>query len=544
MRSRATSIAVLALLLASGCGDDDGDDTACRAQNGCRPNVLLVMVDDLRPELGALGSAHVISPRIDQLAAEGVTFRQAYTQAPVCGASRASMLTGLRPTRRRFLSFDSRVDQDAPDAATLADLLRGAGYTTISNGKILHQVDDDLDGWSEPPWRVAPEDEDQTAYLLPENQRLVAERGRGPAYEAADVDDFAYPSGAVAEKSIADLRRLAQQGSPFLLAVGFWKPHLPFNSPRQYWDLYDRDQLPLASDPQSPAGAPDAALHASPELRAQYLGIPPPPQPIEGELARTLVHGYFAAVSYTDALVGRVLDELDALGLADDTVVVLVGDHGFLLGEHGLWTKHANFDLALRTPLVIRAPGAARGAASDAIVEGVDLVPTILELTGVAAPTDLAGESLTPLLDDPRRPGKGFAVSQWTSAISRDPGPWFGDSIRSGRWLYTEWRRPDGSLHARMLYDHETDPGETVNLAESADPAIVEALARQLRSINTIVTPPVVETVDLLSYTYSYSYTYAIKQGFLQDIPCTGTCTSTCTVSNFRVPTDYLGMGA
>ncbi|MBY0274885.1 sulfatase [Candidatus Binatia bacterium] len=441
------------------------------------------MVDDLRPEIGALGASHVRSPRIDDLAARGVLFRQAYVQVPVCGASRASMLTGLRPTHRRFISFDTRVDRDVPGTPTLADLLRGAGYTTIANGKILHWDDDDLDGWSEPPWRVAPGGADQTAYVLPENQRLVSENGRGPAYEAAEVDDFAYPNGKVAEKSIADLRRLARDGSPFLLAVGFWKPHLPFNAPQRYWDLYDRAQIPLARDRARPEGAPDAALHASPELRTQYLGIPPAPQPIDGELARTLTHGYLAAVSYTDALIGRVLDALEELHLADDTIVVLTGDHGFLLGDHAMWTKHASFDVTLRTPLVIRAPGAARGAATDEIVESLDLLPTLLELTGVAPPPDLAGTSLTPLLDDPHTPGKGFAISQWTSAISLDPGPWFGESIRTGRWLYTEWRDRDGSLHARMLYDHQSDPGETVNVAESTDPAIVDALSIQLRAI-------------------------------------------------------------
>lgn len=488
MRPRPPHVRTLALLLgallASACGDRGVSSVpACRASNACRPNVLLLMIDDLRPELGTLGASHVRSPRIDELAASGVLFRQAYVQAPVCGASRASMLTGLRPTHARFVSFDTRVDRDVPGVPTLADLLRRAGYTTIANGKILHWDDDDLGGWSEPPWRVRPGGADQTAYVLPENQALVAEHGRGPAYESADVDDFAYPNGKVAEKSIADLRRLAGEGKPFFLAAGFWKPHLPFNSPQRYWDLYDRARVPLARDPQRPEGAPDAALHMSPELRAQYLGIPPAPEPIPDDLARTLVHGYLAAISYTDALVGRVLDTLDELGLADDTLVVLTGDHGFLLGDHGMWTKHANFDLALRTPLVIRAPGAARGAATDEIVESLDLAPTILELTGVAAPPDLGGLSLTPLLDDPRMPGKGFAVSQWTSAISLDPGPWFGESIRTGRWLYTEWRDRDGSPHARMLYDHETDPGETVNLAETTDPSIVDDLSVRLRSI-------------------------------------------------------------
>lgn len=473
-------LALVAML--AGCTGGT-EDRACRPAEGCRPNVLWIFVDDLRPELGTLGSAHVVSPSIDRLAAEGVLFEQAYAQAPVCGASRASLLTGLRPTHRRFLTHDSRVDADAPEARTVPDLLKAAGYTTIANGKVFHSEEDDADGWSERPWRSAPDNDDQLAYALPANRALVAEHGRGPPFESADVDDDAYPNGQVATKSIADLARLADSGAPFFLAVGFWKPHLPFNAPRRYWDLYDRDRLPGPRTPDRPTDAPDTALHLSLELRTQYLGLPPIGEPIPDELARDLTHGYLAALSYTDALIGRVLAALDDLGLADDTIVVLMGDHGFLLGDHGLWTKHANFDLALRTPLVIRAPGYARGGRSAAIVEGLDVAPTLFDLLGLEIPPEADGASLVPLLADPGAPGKGFAVSQWTSAISLDPGPWFGESIRTDRWLYTEWREVDGRLRARMLYDHEADPDEAVNVAERVDPAVVDALSAELRAV-------------------------------------------------------------
>lgn len=476
------TIAVAATGALAACSDRTLDGAPCRAEAGCRPNVLLIMVDDLRPELGSFGAPYVVSPSIDRLAAEGVAFDRAYVQAPVCGASRASLLTGIRPARRRFVSFDTRVEVDAPGATTLPGLLTAAGYTTIANGKILHWEDDDVASWSEPPWRIMPGGADQRVYLLPENQRSLEEQGRGPANEAADVADTAYPDGQVAEKSIADLRRLAAGDAPFFLAVGFWKPHLPFNAPARYWDLYDRATLPGPRAPGRPLDAPDAALHDSPELRAQYTGIPPAGEPIPDDLARTLTHGYLAALSYTDAQIGRVLGELDALGLADDTIVVLMGDHGFLLGEHGMWTKHANFDLALRTPLVIRAPGHARGARVAAIVEGLDVYPTIAELLGLAPPDALQGQSLVPLLADPSAPGKGFAAALWTSALAFDGGPWFGESLRSGRWLYTEWRNPDASLRARMLYDHESDPDEAVNVAERVDPEVLRQLEAELRA--------------------------------------------------------------
>lgn len=480
------TLPLLALALAAlvtSCSDAGSDAAPCRADAGCRPNVLLILVDDLRPELGSFGAPHVVSPSIDRLASEGVAFDRAYVQAPVCGASRASLLTGIRPTRRRFVSFDTRVEVDAPGATTLPALLTAAGYTAVANGKVLHWENDDVASWSEPPWRSRPGNGDQRVYLTAESRAIEASAGRGPAYEAADVDDTAYPDGQLAEKSIADLRRLAAGDQPFLLAVGFWKPHLPFNAPRRYWDLYDRESIPGPRAPGRPAGAPAAALHDSPELRGQYAGIPPAGTPIGDDLARTLTHGYLAALSYTDAQIGRLLDELDALGIADDTIVVLLGDHGFLLGDHGMWTKHANFDLALRTPLVIRAPGYARGARVPAIVEGLDVYPTIVELLGLTPADGLDGQSVVPLLADPSAPGKGFAASLWTSAISLDGGPWFGESLRTGRWLYTEWRNADASLRARMLYDHEADPDETVNVAEQVDPQVLHELEAELRAV-------------------------------------------------------------
>jgi len=475
---------ILLALTAAACANGPGSsDEDCIAAAGCRPNVLLIIVDDLRPELASYGRRHALSPNIDALAASGVRFDNAYVQIPVCGASRASLFSGLRPTHTRFTNFAARIDVDAPDVKSLPELFIENGYVALANGKVLHYPDDGLERWSAPPWRPDGPDDGNKVYALDENIRQFEETGRGPAYEAAEVGDSAYPGGQVVDRSIADLARFALTGEPFFLAVGLWKPHLPFNAPRRYWDLYDPQELPEPASPEPPLDAPDVALHDSLELRAQYTGIPPIGEPIPAALARTLRHAYLAALSYSDALIGRLLAALEELGMEKNTIVVLTGDNGFFLGEHTLWTKHANFDWALHVPLLIRAPGFSRGAHAAAVVEILDLYPTLADLAGLDRPAHLAGLSLEPLLRDANAPGKGWAVSQYHALTSHDPGPWFGESLRTDNWLYTEWRQPDGALRARMLYDHDDDPAENVNIAETVDPAIANELSERLRGV-------------------------------------------------------------
>ncbi|MBN1291452.1 MAG: sulfatase [Candidatus Latescibacteria bacterium] len=444
-----------------------------------KPNVLFFPVDDLRPQLGCFGHAQMISPTIDRLASEGSLFRRAYCQVPVCGASRASLLTGIRPTRGRFIDFYTKVDEDIPGALTLPKHLRNNGYHTISNGKVFHHADDTLESWSEQPWRPKGEWVGR-GYITDDNKKIALDtdyNGRGPAYEIADVPDNAYPDGAIADKAIADLRRLKDMGKPFFLAAGFMKPHLPFNAPRKYWDLYRRENIDLADNPFRPKGAPDAALHNWGELR-NYIGIPQE-GPLSDDLARTLIHGYYACVSYTDAQIGRVLAELDRLGLSDNTIVVLWGDHGWQLGEHGLWCKHCNFETSLHSPLLVRAPGFKGGNVTDALTEYVDIFPSLSELCGFAVPEHLQGSSFVPLMQNPDTPWKKAAFSRYHD----------GDSIRTDRYRYTEWRReltrvtymPDVQSYARMLYDHETDPMENVNIAEFPEnKALVERLSMML----------------------------------------------------------------
>jgi len=436
-----------------------------------RPNVLFIAVDDLRPQLGCYGHKQMLSPNIDRLGNEGVIFLRSYCQVPVCGASRASLMTGVRPTANRFLSYDVWAQKDLPGALSVAKHFRNNGYHTISNGKIFHHRTDCLDSWSEEPWRPKGT---WRNYLLKENIEVAAKgpKHAGPPYEAADVPDNAYFDGMIADKGISDLRRLKDMDEPFFLALGFLKPHLPFNAPKKYWDLYKRKEIDLADNPFRPKGAPDAALHNWGELRA-YHGIPPN-GPLSEDMARTLIHGYYACVSYTDAQIGRVLAELDRLGLRDDTVVVLWGDHGWNLGEHGLWCKHCNFETSLHSPLIVRAPGIKAGSRTNALTEYLDIYPSLCELCNLSLPAHLEGKSFVPLLKNPNLPWKEAVFSRYFR----------GDSVKTDRYRYTEWRDKKDKVYARMLYDHSVDWVENVNISERPrNRELVRKLSKMLQGL-------------------------------------------------------------
>jgi len=453
---------------------------------GEKPNVLFIIVDDLRPELACYGSDHVISPNIDQLAREGTLFSRSYCQVPVCGASRASFLTGMRGTRERFTSFASIADEDAPGITGLPKHFKEHGYHTISNGKVYHHYEKDgAGGWSETPWHPngwveAPwyPKGNWANYLTIENiilnQREGSLPGRdfdtfGRPYEAADVPDNAYFDGVIAEKTIKDLKRLASNDKPFFLAAGFKKPHLPFNAPKRYWDMYERSEIDLADNPFIPENAPEASLTYLWELN-RYVGIPVNP-PVPDSMARTLIHGYYACVSYVDAQIGKVLSELGSLGLRENTIVVLIGDHGWHLGEHGLWSKFTNYEEALKAPMIVSAPRLKEGQLSSALVEYVDLYPTLCDLCNLPNPEHLDGSSFVPLLEDSNNKWEEVAFSRF-----RD-----GESVKTDRYRYTEWTDDEGEVYARMLYDHHVDPGENKNISELPEnKQIVEDLSKIL----------------------------------------------------------------
>lgn len=427
-----------------------------------RPNVLFIAVDDLRPQLGCYGMQHMHSPNIDRLAASGVLFERAYCMVPTCGASRASLLTGVRPARNRFVSYLTVAEQDAPGTTTFNTHFKSNGYYTVSLGKVFHNLKDNAQGWSEPAWRP----KGVPWYRRPENhelhERLQKQGGRkrGPAWESADVPDTAYADGAIAERAIADLNRLKEKQEPFFLAVGFLKPHLPFVAPKKYWDLYDHATIQLPDNYHVPEDAPKESIHNSGELRS-YAGIPAK-GPVSDQAARNLIHGYYACVSYTDALIGQLLAELERLQLADNTIVVLWGDHGWNLGEHTLWCKHSCYETSMQIPLIVRAPGIAGGQRRRNLVESIDLYPTLCELTGLDLPKHLQGDSLAVLMKDPDAAWKSAAVGRFQN----------GDTIRTETVRFTEYTDKKGTQISRMLYDHSVDPDENVNVAQRRQDSI------------------------------------------------------------------------
>ena len=445
------------------------------------PNVLFIAVDDLRPQLGAYGKGFMHTPSLDALAARGVLFERAYCMVPTCGASRAALMTGLRPSPTRFVNYLTWAERDAPGATTINSQFKNNGYTTISLGKVFHHPEDNVDGWSEPPWRSRLNDYKN----LEANRLAVAEHRRkypddedvrNLPYGAGEAEDEEYRDGETALRAIDYLERFSEDpAQPFFLAVGFHKPHLPFLAPKKYWDLYDADEIDLPDNYWAPKGAPQEALHTSGELRA-YASIPPT-GPVGRATARKLIHGYYACVSFVDAQIGRVLGALDKLGLAENTIVVLWGDHGWQLGEHGMWNKHSCFETSMHAPLLVAAPqavGVRPGTRVKKLTEFIDIYPTLTELAGIPTPKHLQGRSLLSLMKNSLAAWKEYAVGRFRQ----------GDTIRSGRHRFSEYTNTDGKMTARMLYDHVADPDENENVAErQANGKLVEELTRQLRRI-------------------------------------------------------------
>lgn len=429
-----------------------------------KKNILFIMVDDLRPELNIYGENKISSPHIDALAKSGVVFNRAYSNVPVCGASRASLLTGIRPTSKRFLRYNASIKKEAPNELNLVKHLKNEGYTTISNNKITH-LKYDIEEWDE-EWY--PSSKKWRNYITEENILLESNGKHGYAYESPDVDDNAYNDGETAIKSIQDLKNLKATGKPFFLAVGFVKPHLPFNAPKKYWDLYDFNKIELPKNNQFQANVPNRARHLWGELR-YYKDIPKKGQ-VSNEMAKKLIHGYYASVSYVDAQVGKLIKGLDDLGMRENTTIILVGDHGWSLMEHGLWVKHSNFEVALQVPLIISDSDIQKNKKTNSIAELVDLYPSICDLANISKPAHLEGNSLTNALKNPSKVFKNKAYARYQK----------GETLIADNFFYTEWQINDKTI-AKMLYDHNTDPDENRNLAvEDQYKIVVDSLSNIL----------------------------------------------------------------
>ena len=504
-------------LLALGCliamGWSQHAVAAASTPQRTQPNILFIPVDDLKPMLGCYGDKTIKTPHIDRLAARGMVFLNNHCQQAVCGPTRASLMTGLYPDTTRVYDLATRMRDMNPDILSTPQYFRLMGYETTGVGKTYDSrcVDKKLD---EPSWSIPySQGGENTVYAkesgMPvygyqnpatkrlnekatslaaeekkksngrsENEIFQSIPGSRPPYECMEVPDNAYPDGAVTLGILKVMEKLAAGKKPFFLSVGYQKPHLPFVAPKKYWDMYDPEKLPLAEFRQMPENAPELGYQPGWELRNMYSDVPDD-KVLPEKLQRTLIHGYHASVSYTDAQIGILLDKLDELGIADKTIICLWGDHGWHLGDHNIWCKHTNFEQATRAPLIIVAPKAKNaGKKTAAPTEFVDVFPTLCELAGLKVPGHLSGKSLVPLMEGTGDKVKDFALSQYYRVYQG--ANYMGYALRDERYRYVAWykikdsaawqnKKRDFGMEETPafteLYDYETDPLEARSLA-------------------------------------------------------------------------------
>lgn len=464
-----------------------------------RYNVLFIVSDDLNNMLGCYGDPLARTPNIDRLAARGVRFDRAYCTFPLCGPSRNSMLTGLYPNSTGILSNGQIFRQTIPTQQSLPQVFRQQGYFAARLGKLYHyNVPNSIgtDGHDDPAsWELEfnPAGVDR----LEEHPHIFSltpgQFGGTLSWYASPKSDAYHTDGMLAEGTEWVLERCAQRRNrPFFVAVGFFRPHTPYVAPKEpYFSYYPKEAMPVVSNvEEDQKDIPPAAL-ASYKREQDKL---------TDDLRRECRQAYYASISFMDAQVGRVLDALDRLGLADNTIIVFTSDHGYHMGEHGLWQKQSLFEESARVPLIIVAPGIAKpGSSVSAPVSQVDLFPTLAELCRVPAPANVQGQSLVPLLRNPHEKGRGWALTQVvrggnirrfgaSPAVGDQGRRFFGYSLRTERWRYTEW---DEGRQGRELYDHQSDPHEYTNLADKPEfQSVVNELSGQLRAAIAATMPP------------------------------------------------------
>lgn len=432
-------------------------------------NIVMIVVDDLRPVLGVYGDQKAYTPNIDALANRGVTFTHAYANVPVCGASRASMLTGLRPTKDRFWDYKAKAEDDVPGAKSLPQVLREAGYYTMAIGKIFHHSSDLADvSWSQRPQSAGMS---HATALNPESEQYKKPRAnnpnvfKGPWYEFADVENEAYPDGRVKEKALDALEELSKNDQPFFLSVGFIRPHLPFYAPERYYDLHPEDKFTPFFHREKPLGAPES-LKGSGEIRSYHFR--------DYEYNSDAFHvssqrGYYASVSYIDALVGDITKQIQVLGLEKNTTLVFLSDHGFNLGEHNFWTKHNLLDTAMRIPVILAGPNIAENQKSNALIELVDIFPTVTEIASVTHAEDIAGESFVHVLENPELDHKQQIYARFKA----------GDAVVSHKGIFASYMT-DTAARDEMFFDLVSDPHETQNVVDQSAYSTVTHTLREL----------------------------------------------------------------
>ncbi len=510
---------------------------SCNQENyNAKKNVLFIVVDDLKPLLGSYGYNEIISPNIDKLANEGVLFSKAYAQQAICTASRMSFITGRRPDYTKIWDLSTKLRETRPDIITIPQHFKNNGYETIGMGKVMHGAkNNDPKSWTMP--FISNENFDYAdGYKMPANlyqspeihkkwdslqaaldsdpnadrgwfavNSVMKSAGLRPLTENLDVPDNAYADGASSLKTIELLNEFNRNKKKFFLTVGFQKPHLPFTPPKKYWDLYDRDKISLAKFQNKSKGSPDDAYHQSGELRNYHDTEPSMDENgiVNEDKQRELIHGYMASVSFIDAQVGLVLNHLKSLAMDENTIVVFFGDHGWHLGDHGLWNKHSNFEEATRTPLIFKSPDISGGFINNSPVELLDIFPTVCKLAGIPIPEDVEGVSLVPILNKTSESLKDFAISQYPrrcnvmrSVIGRYPDDCtlMGYAVRNNRYRYVAWvsgnfedrsNFSNNKIVMEELYDYEIDPLETWSFA--LDPNYQEVKDQMIENLRKVV---------------------------------------------------------
>lgn len=440
------------------------------------PNILLITVDDLRPSINVLGDEKAITPNLDTLANSSLIFDKAYISSATCSPSRASLMSGLRPDALQifYSRRDTRLVEDSvPLDRTFNGFFKSKGYETIGIGKVYHKASDSSKGWSTEIYDHSNSEAFQKTRggLSPQSylkmldwDRQYPDTRRPFPWEAAEVSDDAYPDGLNTQFAILELHRLKQQAKPFFMVMGYKKPHLPFNCPKQYWDMYMGDNLPLPTRFEPPLDSPEYAINNSGELRT-YPFMPKNQEAFTKTQMESLNQGYYACISYIDSLIGKLLTALESTGLDKNTIVVVWGDHGYKLGRYGQYNKHTNYEVDTRVPFFVRTPGYVKGARTKAIVESVDIFPSMVDLAGLEIPEGLAGKSFKTILDNPDSKIKYVAFQQFPRRYKGQS--LMGYAVRSQRYRYVAWIDwGTGELVAQELYDHNNDPQETQNVAK------------------------------------------------------------------------------
>lgn len=480
-------------------------------------NVLFISIDDLRPSLGIYGDSTAISPNIDEIASEGTTFLEVFSQSAVCAPSRASLMTGVRPDSTRVWHLGDKFREINPQAVTMPQYFSQFGYHTINIGKIFHNYMPDSISWDEPdlrPTRYLKKDwlkrDGETFYISEEVHKSQVKKrdsllklravryadgwNTGPAWEATDVHDTLYYDGAQNELAKKALTRLAKTDEPFYMGLGYFRPHLPFAVPKKYWDMYDPKKMPLPNNSDIPEDAPLHSMNSMYELRHydgfNHIGHPTSSYRMSEDTIRILRQGYYASVTYVDALIGDLIAHLKDINLYENTIIVIWGDHGWKLGDHNSWGKMTNYNIDLKVPVIIRSPNQkSRGIQTHAITELVDLFPTICELAGINIPNYMQGTSLVPLIENPERQWKSAAFSQFhrRPKVSADGKRYMGYSLNTSKYHYIEWYTWNhktgtrGELKDIELYDRKNDPYEKVNIAQNEALTVVKSeLSNQL----------------------------------------------------------------